>query len=255
MKRVWGSVVSIVASTIAIGAALPACAENDQSIFIRSALAPSTNRSNGVCTYTNDSQQASMSEGALDVGVRDHYVATLLVGNQLIGRGDPQLVRAEPNRVHLNGAIVRVTETSGALLGEFTASATGVADPQANNSPGYGVLIVTAIDGPTAAKIAATIPDRATTKQVLVNMKAFGRTLGGVDVETGEFQLPIRVCKGCLVSFAGGNDPAQEPQPNCKAALSAGGGGGSTLPCAAGQDEPVPCQLCQGLPACDPAIP
>ena len=53
------------------------------------------------------------NQATLDIGVADNYYAVLLVGNQLIPRSDPQNNRAESNRVHINGAIVRVTETDG----------------------------------------------------------------------------------------------------------------------------------------------
>ena len=255
MKRIWGHVLSVSLAAIAVGALAPACAENDQSIFIRNVLAPSTNRTNGTCVYTDDPQQAALFEGLVDLGVRDNYYAVVLVGNQMIPRGDPANTRAESNRVHLNGAIVRVTEPNGALINEFTSLASGLADPQSNNNPDYGLMGVTAIDAPTKDKLIAQLPTRSATKQVVVNLKAFGKTNGGVDVESGEFQFTVRACNGCLVSFAGADDPAQQPRPNCKAALGASGGGGATaLPCFPGQDEPVPCQLCQGRPACDPAV-
>lgn len=251
MKRIRGHVLSICATALALSAVVPACAENDESIFVRAVLAPSTNRTNGICVYTDDPQQTQLFEGLLDVGVRDNYLAVVLVGNQMITRGDPNLTRAESNRVHLNGAVVRVTEPDGALISEFTSLATGFADPGANNNPDFGLMGITAIDAPTKDRIAAQLPNRSATKLVIVNMKAFGKTTGGTDVESGEFQFPIRTCNGCLVSFANSDDPAQQPRPNCKAALETTSGSGT--PCFAGQDEPVPCQLCQGRPACDPA--
>src|SRR5690349_18291684 len=105
MKRILGRVVVVCAAAVVIGAAAPACVENDQSIFIRAVLAPSTNRQNGACIYTNDPQQTVSLNGKLDVGIRDNYFAIALVGNQMIGRGDPASARAESNRVHLNGAV------------------------------------------------------------------------------------------------------------------------------------------------------
>jgi hypothetical protein len=255
MKRIWGRVLSVCATALAVSAVVPACAENDQSIFIRAVLAPSTNRTNGTCVYTDDPQQTQLFEGSLDVGVRDNYFAVVLVGNQMIPRGDPANTRAESNRVHLNGAVVRVTEPDGAVISEFTSLASGMADPQANNNPDYGLMGVSAIDAPTRDRIAAQLPNRFATKLVVVNMKAFGKTVGGVDVESGEYQFTIRACNGCLVSFVNGDDPAQQPRPNCKNPLTAGGGGTTQVPCFVGQDEAVPCQLCQGRPACDPAAP
>jgi hypothetical protein len=261
MKRILGRVVVVCASALVIGAVAPACVENDQSLFVRAVLAPSTNRQNGVCSWTDDPQQTALFEGFLDVGARDNYVAVVLVGNQLRDRGDPAATRAEPNRVHLNGAVVRVLEPNGAQIAEFTSLATGFADVGQNNNPDFGLMGVVAIDAPTAAGFRTQLsqadgrPNRTATRQIVVQLKAFGKTLGGVDLESSEFQFPMRICNGCLVSFAGANDPAQTPNPNCLAAIGGGasGGGSSSLPCHPGQDEPTPCQLCQGRDACDPA--
>ena len=255
MKRILGRVVVVCASALVIGAVTPACVENDQSIFVRSVLGPSTNRQNGSCTYTDDPQQATLFEGTFDVGVRDNYFAVVLVGSQMLQRGDPASARAEPNRVHLNGAVVRVTEPNGNQIAEFTSLATGFADIQQNNNPDFGTMGIVGIDAPTAATLRGLLPNRTTTRQILLNIKAFGKTLGGVDLESGEFQQPVKVCNGCLVSFSGANDPAQTPNPNCLAAVGTGGATGGQLPCFPGQDEPVPCQLCQGRPACDPRNP
>jgi hypothetical protein len=257
MKPIFGRVVVVCATMLGLSAFAPACVENDQSIFIRNVLAPSTNRQNGTCVYTDDPQQPALFEGVLDLGVRDNYFAVVMVANQLIARGDPTNTRAESNRVHLNGAVVKVLDPNGASIAEFTSLATGFVDIQSNNNPAFGTMGVVAIDAPTAATLRAGIPNRTTTKQIVINLKAFGKTLGGVDLESGEFQFPMRVCNGCLVSFTGANDVAQQPQPNCLAPIGGGasGGGATQSPCFAGQDETVPCQLCQGRPACDPRNP
>lgn len=255
MKRILGHVVSLLVVGLAVSSVLPACATNDQTIFIRNALAPAILRTNGICTYTNDPQQAALFQATLDLGVTDSYFAILLVGNQLIPRGDPQNNRAESNRVHINGAIVRVTETDGTLIREFTSLATGFADPGNNNAAEFGVIGVTGIDAPTKDILLPTLPNRQVSRSVVMNFKAFGTSLGGVDVESGEFQLPARVCNGCLVDFTTGNDDLAMVQPNC---LKRGSTTASTTmaPCVAGQDEPVKCETCVATrKACDPLTP
>lgn len=249
MKRILGRVVVVCASALFIGAVAPACVENDQSIFVRAVLAPSTNRQNGTCVYTDDPQQAQLFEGTFDVGVRDNYFAIVLVGNQMLGRGDPANGRAESNRVHLNGAVVRVTEPGGNEIAEFTSLATGFADIQQNNNPDYGTMGIVGIDAPTSATLRGLLPNRTATKQVVLQVKAFGKTLGGIDLESGEFQFPLKVCNGCLVSRV--LDPAL-PNDACPATTGTGGGGGTALfPCFPGQDEATPCQLCRGRQVCD----
>lgn len=256
MKRIFGHVVSVFVVGVAVSAVIPACATNDQTIFIRSALAPAITRTNGVCTYTPDPTQLSLLQATMDVGVADSYFAILLVGNQLISRGDPQNNRAESNRVHVNGAIVRVTETDGTLIREFTSLATGFADPGTNNAAAYGLIGVTGIDAPTKDILAGSLPNRTVSRTVVMNFKAFGVTLGGEDVESGEFQLPARVCNGCLVDFSTGNDDLAPIQPNCLKRVAAGASASTTSPCIAGQDELVKCETCVGRKkACDPTTP
>jgi hypothetical protein len=250
MKRIGRCVMSLLAVGLVTSALVPACATNDQSIFIRGALAPSANRTGGVCLYNPDPTAPALFTGTLDVGIRDNYQAVLLVGNQMIPRGDPTDTRAESNRVHLNGAIVKVQNPDGSGIREFTSLATGFADTQTNNNPSFGLMGVAIVDAPTRDILASQLPDRNAVKTVVAQIKAFGKTLGGVDVESGEFQFSIRVCNGCLVSFVGANDPALQPQPNCLKAVDASST--TSTPCFPGQDEPTPCQLCQGRPACNP---
>jgi hypothetical protein len=253
MNRIWGHALSLIVLGLATSAVVPACVDNDKSIFIRGLAAPPQNRQNGTCLYQPDPTGTGLFGGTLDVGVRDNYFAVLLVGNQMNGRGDPLDPRTESNRIHFNGAVSRITDTEGNQLREFTAYATGFADIQQNNAPGYGIVGVPVIDATARDLLAGGLPNRTATKTVLVNVKVFGKTLGGEDLESGEFQFPVKVCNGCLVDFSTGNDPNIQPQPNCAAGLSAAGGSTTVvLPCFAGQDEATPCQLCQGRPACDP---
>lgn len=253
MKRIWGRVVSIVVAGLAAAVVSPACATNDSSIFIRTALAPPAARTNGACTYTADPQQPGLLRGTFDLGVADAYTGTLLVGSQLIARGDPSGARAESNRIHLNGVIVSVQEPDGRVLNEFTSFATGFADFAQAGSPSFGTVTAPMIDAKTRdillqQNLVPSTPARSVTHTVLVNVKAFGRTLGGVDVESGTYAFPVSVCNGCTVDFSSGNDPAVQPQPNCLKALDSG----ATRPCSAGSDEPTPCQVCRGRDACDP---
>lgn len=251
MSRIWGHAVALFASTIAVGAMAPACADNDESIFIRGVFAPPANRQNGVCLYQPDPTATKLlGAGTLDLGLRDNYVGVLLVGNQMIPRGDPNNTRAESNRVHLNGAVVKVMDPDGTSVAEFTSYAMGFADPQNNNNPGYDAMGAILIDKPTRDGLVGGLPARSgTTRSLLINVKVFGKTLGGVDVESGEFQLPITVCNGCLVDFSQSTDPLQNPQPNCKRASTGttAQSGTQQAPCFLGQDEMVPCALCTGL--------
>lgn len=253
MKRLLGQTLAIATLGVLATALTPACAENDQSIYIRSVLAPPQNRQNGACLYTSDPTAPMLFGGEVDTAVLSDgdgkivggYTAILLVGSQLIGRGDPTAPRTESNRVHINGVVVRVTDANGGFISEFTAPGSGTLEPQLNNTPAFGLVGATVLDPDTLTKIRALAGNFRNTPLILVNMKAFGKTVGGVDVESGEFQFPVSVCKGCLLSVAIGDDPSSAG-PDCKLGLGANTGTSVVLPCRPGQDEGTPCQVCSG---------
>ncbi len=257
MKRIWGHAISLFVAGLAASAVVPACADNNQTVFIRGFLAPSANRQNSICLYTDDPQQPQLFNSRMDVGITDSYFAVILFGNQMNPRGDPQNNRAESNRIQIFGGVVRVENPDGSLINEFTSASVGFADPQNNNSPDYGVTGMVVIDAPTKNIIAAGLPNRGVSKTVIINIKLFGKSLGGEDVETGEFKQPMQVCNGCLVDFSSGNEETSKIQPNCLKPLAAGGaGGGGGTPCFGGQDELTPCQTCiRSRKVCDPATP
>lgn len=246
MKRLLGHALVVVGISAIAMAFTPACAENDQTIYVRQVLAPPQNRQNGTCIYLPDPTQPFLAEGTLDLAVRNTYAATVLVGSQLLPRGDQTNTRAESNRAHINGAVVKVTDANGAFIGELTSLAAGFVDPAQSGAASFGVVGITAMDAPTTAKLGVA---PGATRLVVASIKLFGRTLGGVDFESGEFQFPVRVCHGCLVDFATGDDPATPARDCSKSAESGGGATQTTVPCAPGQDEVTPCQSCRAFSA------
>lgn len=245
----------------AIGLALtvaPACVDNDQSLYVRQVVAPPDTKSEtGGCVYKPDATGTALFEGTLDLLIAQNYSAVILVGNQLIQRSDNLSARAESNKAHLDGAIVRVTDADGNDIREFTSPAAGFADNSNGIIASFGLARVTLIDSATVNSLARSI---TTTKEklVLANIKVFGETLGGVDLESGEFQFPIRICRGCLISFLGADDPNSDGVDcNLQNTAAAAGGASDTLdrtklPCQAGQDEYLPCTACKGNRIPDP---
>ena len=88
-----------------------------------------------------------------------------------------------------------------------------------------------------------------------MNFKAFGMSLGGQDVESGEFQLPARICNGCLVDFSTGNDPTSTPvQPNClKRSTTAAANTMSPVHPGTGRGRDAASRASATRKACDPA--
>lgn len=251
MTRNRGRFLALSGFLISTALVASACAHNDASIIVHGVLAPPQPQ-NGACTFTADPTQPEESSGVLDVALLASYTPEVLVGNQLIARNDNVNLKAETARVTLQGAVVHVDDTAGNEINSFTSLSSGFIDPGSSGVPSYGPIALTLIDPKTSAAMASSLPSRGT-KRVIAHFTVFGQTAGGDDIESDEFQFPIDVCNGCLVSFpAGSNDPLQQPQPNCLATLASSSAGATVLPCVVGQDQVVDCRLCQGNPACVP---
>jgi hypothetical protein len=264
MKRFWGHVFVAVVSLAGIGVIDSACAHNDESIFIRGVMAPPSVGVGTQCVYTADPTLPELGSGVLDVALRSSYNATILVGNQLLPQANPDQARTESNRVVLQDAVVTVTTagdvssggstiSGGTQLLSYTDIISGFVDPSLGATPSYGLVTVNilAFD---RVMTALPVPTNGGTITLVSHVKIQGQTLGRTNVETNEFDFPIDVCSGCLVSFPAGSENPVLPLPNCQGSLMSSGGNGTIVqPCALGQDQTVDCRLCQGNAACDPA--
>ncbi len=243
MKRYWGHLIAVVGIAVSAAGLNAACAHDDSTIFIRYVLQPPVASGNG-CLYSSDPSQPYISSGTLDIAFTTSYYAEFLVGNQMTPRGSVESNRTETSRVILQGAIVRVTDaaTGAELRPAFTVSAGGSVDPASGGTPQYTPFGVVIFDSQAAA--AVSIPQGGRTR-ALTYVKVFGHTLGGQRVESNEFQFPIDICRGCLVTFPQGVSSPLLPQPNCANTGASTGGSTSTgLPCIFGQDQLIDCRLC-----------
>ena len=121
--------------------------------------------------------------------------------------------------------------------------------------PGFAPVTVTTLSegvlqGDTALQ--NSVADGGTTRLVTY-VTFFGQTTGGMAVQSGEFEFPVDVCRGCLIAFpADEDDPSSPRQPNCLAVSSSSTP--ATSPCIEGQDFQVDCSLCPGVPECQGAV-
>jgi len=65
------------------------------------------------------------------------------------------------------------------------------------------------------------------------------------ETETPQFEYPVEVCTGCLVSCAVDADSADVAGADCCANTAP-----PFTPCFPGQDDPVDCRTCRGVPFC-----
>ena len=158
------------------------CAPNESSLFIRQCQAVPQD----TCEVTADPTAFSRPSGVLDIAFAARYSCPLLVGNQLVTRGDPDRLRTETSRVQIYSADVTLLNTTGGSLGEFSTQTSGFVDPSTGAQPGYGLADVVLINAMPAVG------------DVVAQVVLHGRTLGGLELTTGEWKFPIHICQGCL---------------------------------------------------------
>ena len=262
MNRLWAHIWAASFSTCIGGIFLPACAHDDSTLYIQQVVFPPTPTNQLGCIYLSpNTTTPGEFSGEFDVQLASSYSPVVIVGNQLVTRGDSTQARTETNRVQLRGAVVRVTDSQGNQISTFTSLTEGTVDPSQGNTPGIAQAAITIIDPATAGALRSILTNRSARKTVLTYFKVFGQTLGGTYVESGEFQHVVNVCAGCLVTFpsdAINTTIATKDQPvNCELGFPTGtqiNGTSVALPCEMGQDQPIDCRICHGIPACDPRI-
>jgi hypothetical protein len=243
MKRFWVRAVTGCFGVAAVSALTIACAHNDQTLFIQGVMPPPAVQTGGVCSYTSSLTAAFLSSGQFDVGLGASYPITLQLGNQLLARGtgvasDP--THAESSRISLQGADVTITTPDGKQVQRADGSASSFetlgsafVDVGSGGTPGLGILGVTGIDQGTTKALCGQLTDPGQRIDLVLNIKAFGKTLGGTDVESQNFTFPVSVCKGCLVDRSDG----------CTTTAMAMGTAPSK-PCSPGADVPITCSSC-----------
>jgi hypothetical protein len=252
MKRVWGHVLTGLSVIAAGGVVGPACTHDDSSFFIQNVLAQQLVTPGQQCSYTADPTQPQVSSGVLDVDFRQQYDAMFLVGNQLVPQANAAQGRTETAAINIQGAIVRITDSSGNQLTTFTRLTGGTVYPSSGSTPGFLPISVTILDQGTVSSQTGSIGGG--TVRLITYTKFFGKTLGGQSIESNEFTFAIDVCQGCLIRFSAADINPCFTAPNCLGNSASGVGTAQTpVPCIPGQDLGVDCSQCAGtVAACNP---
>lgn len=184
--------------TAAGGLLASACADNESSLFIRMRMART-----GDCTVNCSPDEMFWTEDSVDAAYASSHSATLLVGNQLVPRGDSDVLRTETSRIQLYEAEVRITDVEGNPVegadgaSGYVVPITGIVDPGNSDQPGYNCTEVLLIDGATMDVLRARAAASRSDIQVISTVIVRGRTLGGQEIESGEWSYSTRVCFGC----------------------------------------------------------
>lgn len=177
----------------ALALAAPACAENDTSLFVAGVLKGDPPE----CEYKADQGSATLLGGTMDVGFVTSYTAELLVALQLAPRGDKSKLRAESMTFQVRGAEVRLTDSEGALLDEFSVPAGGVVAPTSAANPGFGISEVILIPHSIGQDLRNEV-DPGELRTVVAEVRVFGETLGGTELTSGSFTYVIDICHACM---------------------------------------------------------
>jgi hypothetical protein len=249
MKRVCGHVLAGL-TVLAGGASVTsACVHDNSTIFVFDVLAPQEVSNGQLCVFNSDTTQPYLSSGVLDIDFLDRYTPTYLVGNQMVPQGNPATPQTETSFVNIRGAVVRITDTSGGQLSTFTQLTSGPLEPLNGTTPSFTPISVLTIDPATVAKPAVGgVVQSGGAVRLVTYVRFFGQTTGGDSVESGEFEFPVDVCKGCLIAFA------PQDGPGCSIAAKAAAAGTAAMalpiPCVPGQDIAIDCSQCLDVADC-----
>jgi hypothetical protein len=250
MNRFRGGVFAT--ATVVAGAVIgvSACTHDDSTLFVREVLAPTQVAPGTGCMFTNDPAQSQIQTGILDLDLRADYSAAYLVGNQLVAQADPTVPRTETSIVTIDREIVTIKDVNNVQLAQYQDSISTVINPAAGGTPSYGSISVTTIDATTAATSGPPPGDTVDVVRLFTYVKFLGRTLGGESVESNEYEFPVDLCRGCLITVAPADISPLFESPNC---VGTGQSAATSAPCAIGQDLPVDCSLCKSIStACNP---
>jgi len=250
MKRVWGHVLAGLALLAAVatgGTVVSACVHDDSTIFVDEVLAPQLVTAGTTCAWTADPTQPHLTSGVLDVALTGEYVAEFLVGNQVVPAGNPNQPQTETSFVEIQGAVVTINDSQGNQLTSYTQPASIAIPPSSGTTPGYSPISLRIIDQATVQKLAVSYGSVA---PVVTFARFYGQTLGGESVESNNFEFPVEVCNGCLISFSAADISPRFEAPNCVGNSTGASTTATASPCVPGQDFAIDCSACQGVAAC-----
>jgi hypothetical protein len=231
-RRAGGGALLLAALGVSSG-----CSDEETGFFIQGNIKLDPPE----CVARAEGNTTLLLGGILDVGLRLDYDATLLVGSQLTPRGDKENLRTETMIATMTGAEVQLYDDVGGLDTEFTVPASGTISPDSSEDPGFGIINVTLIPSTVGDELARDIDSRAIIRTRIAQVRVFGETLGGLEVESADIMYVIRVCEGCLVFFP---SESLDMAGGCNQQLDQNAG---ELPCRFGQDDGVDCRLCRGV--------
>lgn len=208
-----------------------ACVTNESTLFIRGCMAVPRD----TCEVQASITGTFIGSGSIDgyFNAQGQYHCMALVENQMVKRGDSNTLRVETSRVSLYQAEVQVLDTdpvNPTAYAKFTVPVSGFIDPGTGTDPGIGLADIIMVDYATLKSLADTAVKSNTIQKVVASVVLHGRTLGGLELASKEFQFPIDICGGCKCAVPTDSGCIGSDQP-------------VTADCLLGQDGPVDCRF------------
>jgi len=190
------SFVSLAAASVVIGSAagmtLSGCADNEGSFFVLNAIAGTSDE--GGCLF--DPGAPILFGGSYEVLGGAEYSVGLVARSALVPTENPTAPRVEANHVEIYAVEVEVVGkgilNSPDCPASFTYPSKGFVEPGQD-----GVTQTLVIPGCMRSQINAAMAI-GETQTVIATFVVRGHTTGGNELESPEYDFPIRVSRGAL---------------------------------------------------------
>lgn len=178
----------------ALAATALACVGNNASVQLQAVCFPTDD-----CTFASTCDAQFIGLATLDVSLSSTYVAFVQVANQLQDNADAATGRTNTNDARIHEFRIEYDAPAG-----WMQDVTYRAGPYQVPAEGTAVIGLTPIPAAIGASLPPVVPDQAVGTDPLVTVIAKVRARGEYDngstFETGVFEMPIRICDGCLAS-------------------------------------------------------
>lgn len=158
-----------------------ACADSESTLYIAYAI-PADEQ----CVASPQSD-VYIPEGSLDTLLAQSYGAFLVVHNEIVEQGDPNRPKTETSRVIIYDSEVSVEDPVTGYTTDYSWPLSGFVP---EGPDGQGVVSVLMLDNASVQQIRDSLAV-GEVRPVLVTVKIFGRTTGGIELETPEWTFTI----------------------------------------------------------------
>jgi hypothetical protein len=180
--------------------ALLACAKTNAPIEVVAICAPPDDPK--VCTFSDECDAQYIGWTVIDLDETNYLWTMIQVNNQAANNGNTDIGRVNTADAWVQEARI---EYRGANVADSRYPILGTASVPADGS---AVISVLAVSEAVGTEFATQVPALGTL-DVVGTLRLRGVYADTTEFETGDFEIPIRVCRGCVGALAGCADPTE----------------------------------------------